>query len=86
MKEYIVVGFRPYSGTFEGINYSGNYCHCISLVDPSEGFSGRYVKELKIKGKFNYSPRVGDIIQVGYGESGIESVDVVNHVLTYDFD
>lgn len=85
MKDYIVVGYRPYSGTFEGNAYSGFYCHVICLQELGNGFVGRSVRELKIKSKFNYTPSVGDEISVEYGEGGIESVVKVNSHENYFF-
>lgn len=77
MFQYEVVGFRAYSGEFEGRKYSGYYLHC--LVAPTrDDFQGKMVKEIKCKSKFNYVPRVGDIIWVTYDENGIAGIKVVD--------
>lgn len=76
MREYEVVGFRQYSGEFEGRKYSGYYVH--TLVNPDkDGFNGRMCKELKVKSKLGYTPRIGDVINVYYDEYGICDIQVV---------
>lgn len=74
MKMFKVVGFRPYSGEYEGRKYSGFYAHCVT--DGSDkGVTGERVLELKIKAKHNYVPRIGDQITVIYDEYGIASIE-----------
>lgn len=75
MKIFKVVGFRPYSGEYEGRKYSGYYAHCVT--DGSDkGVTGERVQEVKIKSKFGYTPRVGDQISVVYDEYGICDIEV----------
>lgn len=77
MKKFSVVGFSRYSGEYEGRPYAGYYVHCLSEDDPGPGFEGRRVKELKAKEKLGYVPHVGDLIQVEYGEYGIEEITAI---------
>lgn len=77
MVQYEVVGFRKYEGNFEGKAYSGYYVHCIYHAN-KEGFEGKACKELKVKSRVNYVPRVGDIIWVLYDEYGISEIKVVS--------
>lgn len=75
MKIFKVVGFRKYSGEFEGKPYSGYYAHCVT--DGSDkGVTGERVQEIKVKNKFGYIPRVGDQIFVTYDEYGIAGIEV----------
>lgn len=75
MKLFEVVGFRPYSGEYEGRKYSGYYAHCVT--DGSDkGVTGKRVQEIKIKAKHNYTPQVGDQIAVTYDEYGICDIEV----------
>lgn len=76
MHKYQVVGFRPYSGEYEGRKYSGYYLHCLAHPNRDD-FEGQMVKEIKCKSKYGYVPRVGDEILVTYGEYGIESIEVM---------
>lgn len=73
MKAFRVVGFRPYSGEYEGRKYSGFFVHAIT--DGSDrGITGERVQEIKVKSKLNYVPRVGDQIFVVYDENGIAEI------------
>lgn len=75
MKIFKVVGFRPYSGEFEGRKYSGYMVHAVT--DGSDrGVTGERVQEIKVKAKHNYNPRVGDQISVTYDEYGIADIEV----------
>ena len=75
MKIYKVIGFRAYSGEFEGRKYSGYYVQCVT--DGSDkGITGERGQELKIKAKHEYTPRIGDQISVTYDEYGICDVEV----------
>lgn len=70
-----VVGFRPYSGEYEGRKYSGYFVHCI--CDGSDrGVTGERCMELKVKSKLDYTPCVGDQIYVSYDEYGIAGIEV----------
>lgn len=75
MKIYKVVGFRKYSGEFEGKPYSGYYAHCVT-DGADKGVTGERVQEIKVKNKFGYIPRVGDQIFVTYDEYGIAGIEV----------
>ena len=77
MRIFKVVGFRKYSGEFEGKPYSGYYAHCVT--DGSDkGITGERVQEIKVKAKLNYTPRVGDQIYVTYDENGIAAIEVAD--------
>lgn len=76
MRIFKVVGFRPYSGEYEGRKYSGYYAHCVT-DGADKGITGERIQELKIKKKLDYVPRVGDLITVTYDEYGIASIDPV---------
>lgn len=75
MYQYEVVGFKPYSGEFEGRPYKGYTLHCVQDTK-KDGFEGRETCTIKAKEKFGYTPRVGDTIWVTYGPHGIEKIDV----------
>lgn len=75
MKIFKVVGFRKYSGEFEGKPYSGYYAHCVT-DGADKGVTGERVQEIKVKNKFGYIPRVGDQIFVTYDEYGIAGIEV----------
>lgn len=73
MKAFKVVGYRPYSGEYEGRKYSGFFIHVV--CDGSDrGVTGERVQELKVKSRLNYVPRVGDQIFVSYDEFGISEI------------
>lgn len=76
MKLVRVVGFRAYSGEFEGKPYSGYYVHGVT-DGKDRGVTGERVMEIKVRSKLNYNPRVGDQIYVTYDESGIAGIEVV---------
>lgn len=76
MKLFKVVGFRAYSGEYEGRKYSGYYAHCLT-DGADKGVTGERVQELKIKSRHNYTPRVGDQISVIYDEYGIADIEVI---------
>lgn len=75
MKAFKVVGFRPYSGEYEGRKYSGYFIHAVT-EGSDRGVTGERVQELKVKAKHNYTPRVGDQIFVTYDEYGISGIEV----------
>lgn len=75
MKIFKVVGFRKYSGEFEGKPYSGHYVHCVT-DGADKGVTGERVQEIKVKNKLGYTPRVGDQIFVTYDEYGIAGIEV----------
>lgn len=74
MYQYEVVGFKPYSGEFEGRPYKGYTLHCVqnTILD---GMEGKAVCTIKAKEKYGYVPRVGDDILVTYGPHGIEKIE-----------
>lgn len=74
MYVYEVLGFRKYSGEFEGRKYSGYFLHCSYF---REGVEGHAVTEIKVKEKHGYVPRVGDQISVIYGPNGIDKIEVM---------
>ena len=73
---YQVVGFRKYSGEYEGRKYSGYFLHCVGEPQRDD-VEGQVVTELKIKEKLGYIPRVGDMIQITYNQYGICDVKVI---------
>ena len=75
MRLFKVVGYRKYSGEYEGKTYSGFFVHCVT-DGQDRGVTGERVQELKVKQKHNYTPRVGDQIAVTYDEYGIASIEV----------
>lgn len=75
MKIFKVVGFRKYSGEYEGRSYSGHFVHCVT-DGADKGVTGERVQELKVKSKLEYTPRVGDQIYVTYDEYGISNIEV----------
>lgn len=77
MKLVRVVGFRSYSGEFEGKAYSGYYVHGVT-DGQDRGITGDRVMEIKVRSKLNYTPRVGDQIYVTYDESGIAAIEVAS--------
>lgn len=77
MKLVRVVGFRQYSGEFEGKPYSGYYVHGVT-DGQDRGVTGERVQEIKVRSKLGYTPRVGDQIYVTYDESGISNIEVAS--------
>lgn len=75
MYEFEVVGFKPYSGEYEGKPYSGYVLHCIAKT-VKDGFTGCEVCTIKAKSKYGYTPRVGDTIWITYDRFGIAKIDV----------
>lgn len=73
MKAFKVVGFRPYSGEYEGRKYSGYFVHVVT-DGADRGVTGERVQEIKVKQKHNYVPCVGDQIFVTYDEYGISEI------------
>lgn len=73
MKAFKVVGFRPYSGEYEGRKYSGYFVHAVT-DGADRGVTGERVQEIKVKSKLGYTPCVGDQIFINYDEFGISEI------------
>lgn len=76
MFEFEVIGFRRYSGEYEGRAYGGYFVH-VAGISTRDGFFGREVQEIKVKDRFGYKPAVGEIIAVTYDRNGICDVQKV---------
>lgn len=77
MFEFEVIGFRRYSGEYEGRPFGCYYVH-VAGISTRPGFVGRETQEIKVKDRLGYTPVVGDIIAVTYDRNGICDVQKVS--------